>query len=61
VVASRTKPTADIEEDFMTDRKEREEERGERKGEYTDTQDEDVIEPEPEAGEYTDSDIPEDE
>lgn len=44
----------------MSDRKEREE-RGERKGEYTDTQSDDVIEPEPESGEYTDSDIPEDE
>jgi hypothetical protein len=34
------------------------EKRGERDGEYTDTDPEDVHEPEPEAGEYTDSDIP---
>ncbi|MCS5734675.1 hypothetical protein [Herbiconiux daphne] len=44
----------------MTDRKEHEG-RGERDGEYTDTEEDNVIEPEPEAGEYTDSEIPGDE
>ncbi|GAA2235192.1 hypothetical protein GCM10009851_20270 [Herbiconiux moechotypicola] len=34
------------------------EKRGERDGEYTDTEDEDVFTPEPDEGEYTDSDIP---
>jgi hypothetical protein len=45
----------DIEEDLMTDRRDA---RGERDGEYTDTEEDNVIEPEPEAGEYTDSEIP---
>jgi hypothetical protein len=61
VVASRSKPPAhDIEEDLMTDRKEFNE-RGERDGEYTDTEEDDVNVPEPESGEYTDSEIPGDE
>ncbi|MCS5717034.1 hypothetical protein N1027_02685 [Herbiconiux sp. CPCC 205763] len=42
----------------MTEKQER---RGERDGEYTDTEDENVNVPEPESGEYTDSEIPEDE
>ena len=42
----------------MTDKREQ---RGERDGEYTDTEAEDVDVPEPEAGEYTDSEIPGDE
>lgn len=52
------KPTAhDIEEDLMTEKKDR----GERDGEYTDTEADDVEVPEPRSGEYTDSVIPEDE
>lgn len=38
----------------MTEKKARDE----RDGEYTDKDDEDVTGPEPEAGEYTDSEIP---
>ncbi|MGA1836075.1 hypothetical protein VD659_04005 [Herbiconiux sp. 11R-BC] len=41
----------------MTEKKER----GERDGEYTDVAGEDVNVPEPQSGEYTDSEIPEDE
>ena len=49
----------DIEEDLMTEKKDRE--HGERDGEYTDTEAENVNVPEPESGEYTDSVIPGDE
>lgn len=45
----------------MTEKHDKHEARGERDGEYTDTDKENVIEPEPESGEYTDSVIPGDE
>jgi hypothetical protein len=64
-VGRRTAPTSahgnDIEEDLMTEKHDKHEARGERDGEYTDTDKENVIEPEPESGEYTDSVIPGDE
>jgi hypothetical protein len=67
VVASRSDRHGDdgddIEEDLMTDKHEHTDHtehhgRTERDGEYTDTEGENVAVPEPESGEYTDSDIP---